>query len=146
MFCAEWRAALAMAMHGIRHVLVLDAEGKVRAALTTCKEVDDLHQTARDVNLFTELTTPLAVDWSLITGMTWLHQTRDVDDLLPCNAFVTFTCIPQNESFNETYEGHIGRIGVLNDFSEGAQLFTNFSQSFRATESSHPPRISQRFN
>ncbi len=94
------------------------------------QQVDNLHQAARDLNLFTELTAPLAPDWSLITGMTWLHQTRDVDDLYQCNSFVTAFCLPQNDSFNETYDGHIGRIGLLNDYSEGVQFFTNFSQSF----------------
>jgi iron complex outermembrane receptor protein len=94
------------------------------------RQVDDLHQTANNLNVFTELTAPLAEDWSLIGGLTWLNQTRDVDDQLQCNAFVTFKCIKQNDSFNETYSGHIGRLGLLNNYSDELQLFANFSQSF----------------
>ena len=94
------------------------------------QEVDDLHQTANNLNLFTELTVPLAEDWSALGGVTWLHQERDVDDMLKCNAFVTAFCLPQDQSFNETYTGTIGRLGVLNDYSDELQLFANFSQSY----------------
>jgi iron complex outermembrane receptor protein len=94
------------------------------------RQVDELHQTALNLNVFTELTAPLAEDWSLIGGLTWLNQTRDVDDQLQCNAFVTFMCIKQNDSFNQTYSGHIGRLGLLNNVSDELQLFTNISQSY----------------
>jgi iron complex outermembrane receptor protein len=92
--------------------------------------VDELHQTANNLNVFTELTAPLAEDWSLIGGLTWLNQSREVDDKLQCNAFVTSKCVKQNDSFDETYRGHIGRLGLLNDYSDELQLFANFSQSY----------------
>ncbi len=95
------------------------------------KQVDDLHQTANNLNLFTELTAPLAEDWSLIGGLTWLQQTRKVDDQLPCTYnFMATSCKAQNDSFDKTYRGHIGRLGVLNNFSDELQLFANFSQSY----------------
>ncbi len=99
--------------------------------------VDDLHQRANNLNLFTELTAPLAEDWSLLAGLTWLQQKRDVDDQLQCNAFVPGFCLAQNDSFNRTYTGTIGRLGVLNDFSEELQLFANISQSYE------PPTFSE---
>ena len=92
--------------------------------------VDELQQTANNLNVFTELNVPLAEDWSLIGGLTWLNQSREVDDKLQCNAFVTSMCVKQNDSFDETYRGHIGRLGVLNDYSDELQLFANFSQSY----------------
>lgn len=95
------------------------------------KQVDDLHQTANNLNLFTELTAPLAENWSLIGGLTWLQQTREVDDQLPCTYnFMATSCKAQNDSFDKTYRGHIGRLGVLNNLSDELQLFANFSQSY----------------
>lgn len=94
------------------------------------RKVDDLQQTANNLNVFTELSAPLAEDWALIGGLSWLNQRREVDDQLPCNAFISAFCKPQNDSFDETYRGHIGRLGVLNDYSEALQLFANFSQSY----------------
>lgn len=100
-------------------------------------KLNELHQTARNLNLFGELEIPLAERWALITGVAWQHQERDVDDRLRCNAFVTGFCLPQDESFNKTYIGRSGRIGLRHDLNEELQLFTNFSQSFE------PPTFSE---
>lgn len=101
------------------------------------RKVNELHQTARNLNAFGELEIPVAQQWALIGGVAWLHQQRDVDDRLKCNAFVSAFCLPQDESFNATYQGHMGRIGVLNDLAEGIQLFANLSQSIE------PPTFSE---
>ena len=101
------------------------------------RKVNELHQTARNLNAFGELEIPLAERWALIAGAAWLHQDRDQDDRLRCNAFVSGFCLPQNESFNETYQGHIGRIGLRHDLAEGLQLYTNLSQSME------PPTFSE---
>lgn len=100
-------------------------------------KLNELHQTARNLNLFGELEIPLAERWALITGAAWQRQERDVDDRLRCNAFVTGFCLAQNESFNKTYSGRSGRIGLRHDLNEELQLFTNFSQSFE------PPTFSE---
>ncbi|MGH8433483.1 MAG: TonB-dependent receptor family protein [Pseudomonas sp.] len=101
------------------------------------RKVNELHQTARNLNAFGELEVPLAERWALLGGLAWLHQERDVDDRFKCNAFVTTFCLPQDESFNETYVGRVGRIGLRHDLAEGVQLFSNFSQSFE------PPTFSE---
>jgi iron complex outermembrane receptor protein len=101
------------------------------------RKVNELHQTARNLNAFGELEIPVAQQWALIGGVAWLHQQRDVDDRLKCNAFVSAFCLPQDESFNATYQGHMGRIGVLHDLAEGIQLFANLSQSIE------PPTFSE---
>ncbi|MDH4569920.1 TonB-dependent receptor [Pseudomonas sp. BN414] len=101
------------------------------------RKVNELHQTARNLNAFAELEIPLAERWALIGGLARLHQERDVDDRLRCNAFVTAFCLPQDESFNKSYLGRIGRIGLRHDLSEEMQLFANLSQSFE------PPTFSE---
>ncbi|BAN49140.1 TonB-dependent receptor [Metapseudomonas resinovorans] len=101
------------------------------------RKVNELHQTARNLNAFGELEVPVAEQWALIGGLAWLHQERDVDDRLRCNAFVSGFCLPQDESFNKTYIGRIARIGLRHDLSEEIQLFTNLSQSFE------PPTFSE---
>ncbi|MDM8348141.1 TonB-dependent receptor [Pseudomonas sp. sp1636] len=101
------------------------------------QKVNELHQTARSLNAFAELEVPLAERWALIGGGAWLHQERDVDDRLRCNSFVPGFCLAQDESFNETYVGRAGRIGLRHDLSEGVQLFVNLSQSFE------PPTFSE---
>lgn len=101
------------------------------------RKVNELHQTARNLNAFGELEIPVAQQWALIGGVAWLHQQRDVDDRLKCNAFVSAFCLPQNESFNATYQGRMGRIGVRHDLAEGIQLFANLSQSIE------PPTFSE---
>ncbi|MGH8353810.1 MAG: TonB-dependent receptor domain-containing protein, partial [Pseudomonas sp.] len=94
------------------------------------RKLNELHQTARNLNAFGELEVPLAERWALIGGLSWLHQGREVDDRLKCNAFVSGFCLPQDESFSGTYIGRIGRIGLRHDLAEGVQLFSNLSQSF----------------
>ncbi|UVE18383.1 TonB-dependent receptor [Pseudomonas sp. LS44] len=101
------------------------------------QKVNELHQTARNLNAFGELEVPLAERWALVGGAAWLHQERDVDDRLKCNAFVTAVCVPQDESFTGSYLGRLGRIGLRHDLSEGVQLFANFSQSYE------PPTFSE---
>ncbi|WP_415756324.1 TonB-dependent receptor family protein [Pseudomonas sp. LT1P18] len=101
------------------------------------RKVNELHQTARNLNAFGELEIPVAQRWAVIAGVAWLHQQREVDDRFKCNAFVSAFCLPQDESFNETYQGHIGRIGILHDLAEGIQLFANLSQSIE------PPTFSE---
>ncbi|APU31783.1 ligand-gated channel protein [Ectopseudomonas alcaliphila JAB1] len=101
------------------------------------RKVNELHQTARSLNAFAELEVPLAERWALIGGLAWLHQQRDVDDRLKCNAFVSGFCLAQDESFNKTYSGRIGRIGLRHDLDDGLQLFANFSQSVE------PPTFSE---
>ncbi|NQD92898.1 TonB-dependent receptor [Pseudomonas sp. CrR25] len=101
------------------------------------RKVNELHQTARSLNAFAELEVPLAERWALIGGLAWLHQQRDVDDRLRCNAFVSGFCLAQDESFNKHYSGHLGRIGLRHDLAEGVQLFANLSQSFE------PPTFSE---
>lgn len=98
---------------------------------------NELHQTARNLNLFGELEVPLAERWALLVGGAWQHQEREVDDRLRCNAFVGAFCLPQDESFRQTYIGRSGRIGLRHDLAEGVQLFANFSQSFE------PPTFSE---
>lgn len=101
------------------------------------RKVNELHQTARTLNAFAELELPLAEHWALVGGLAWLHQERDVDDRLKCNAFVSGFCLAQDESFNKHYSGHIGRIGLRHDIADGLQFFANFSQSFE------PPTFSE---
>jgi iron complex outermembrane receptor protein len=101
------------------------------------RQVNELHQTARNLNAFGELEIPVADRWALIGGVAWLHQQRDVDDRLKCSAFVSAFCLPQDESFNQTYQGHIGRIGIRHDVAEGVQVFANLSQSLE------PPTFSE---
>lgn len=101
------------------------------------RKVNELHQTARNLNAFGELEIPVAERWALIGGVAWLHQQRDVDDRLKCNASVAAFCLPQDESFNQTYQGHIGRIGIRHDVAEGLQVFANLSQSLE------PPTFSE---
>ncbi|WP_068828535.1 TonB-dependent receptor family protein [Pseudomonas sp. BMS12] len=101
------------------------------------RKVNELHQTARNVALFGELEVPLAERWALLAGANWQHQERDVDDRLRCNAFVSGFCLAQDESFNKSYIGRSGRIGLRHDLSEGVQLFANLSQSFE------PPTFSE---
>ncbi|AYC31493.1 TonB-dependent receptor [Pseudomonas cavernae] len=91
-------------------------------------KVDELRQTARNLNVFGELEVPLAERWALIGGLSWLHQQRDSDDRL---------LIGRDTSFDQTYIGRIGRLGVRHDLAEGVQLFANFSQSFE------PPSFSE---
>ncbi|WP_449433213.1 TonB-dependent receptor family protein [Pseudomonas putida] len=101
------------------------------------RKVNELHQTARNLNAFAELEIPVAERWALIGGAAWLHQQREVDDRLKCNAFVSAFCLPQDESFDATYQGYIGRIGVRHDLAEGVQVFANLSQSLE------PPTFSE---
>ncbi|CAD5109798.1 TonB-dependent receptor family protein [Zestomonas carbonaria] len=91
-------------------------------------KVDELHQTARNLNAFGELEVPLAERWALIGGLSWLHQQRDSDDRLPAG---------RDTSFDKTYVGRIGRLGLRHDLTDGVQLFANFSQSFE------PPTFSE---
>ncbi|SDO04911.1 TonB-dependent receptor family protein [Pseudomonas jinjuensis] len=91
-------------------------------------KVDDLDQTARNLNAFGELAIPVAEQWKLIGGLSWLHQQRDSDDKL---------VIGRDTSFDKTYTGRIGRIGLLHELAPGAQMFANFSQSFE------PPTFSE---
>lgn len=100
-------------------------------------KVNELHQTARNLNLFSELEVPLTERWALLSGLTWLHQQREVDDRLKCNAFVSSFCLAQDESFDKTYQGRIARLGLRHDLSEQLQLFGNLSQSFE------PPTFSE---
>ncbi|WP_369958709.1 TonB-dependent receptor family protein [Pseudomonas benzenivorans] len=101
------------------------------------RKVNELHQTARNLNAFAELEVPLAERWALLGGLAWLHQERDVDDRLRCNAFVPGFCLAQDESFQQTYVGRTGRIGLRHDLAEDVQLFVNLSQSFE------PPTFSE---
>jgi iron complex outermembrane receptor protein len=101
------------------------------------RKVNELHQTARNLNAFGELEIPVAERWALIGGVAWLHQQRDVDDRLKCSASVAAFCLPQDESFNQTYQGHIGRIGIRHDLAQGLQVFANLSQSLE------PPTFSE---
>lgn len=89
---------------------------------------NELHQTARNLNLFGELEIPLAERWALLAGAAWQHQERDVDDRM---------VVGRDESFNRTYLGRSGRLGLRHDLSEEVQLFGNFSQSFE------PPTFSE---
>ncbi|MFJ4456718.1 hypothetical protein ACIP1G_22885 [Pseudomonas sp. NPDC089392] len=66
-----------------RHVNVAGHKGR---------KVRELHQTARNLNAFGELEIPVAERWALIGGAAWLHQKREVDDRLKCNAFVSAFC------------------------------------------------------
>lgn len=100
--------------------------------------VDRQVQTARSLNAFTELEVPLAEDWALIGGLTWLHSERDIDDKLkiafnPANQPVGF----RDDSFTKSYSARIGRIGLRHDLADGVQLFTNLSQSYE------PPTFSE---
>ena len=90
--------------------------------------LNELHQTARNLNAFAELEAPLAERWALIGGLAWLHQEREVDDRLVNG---------RDESFDATYVGRIARLGIRHDLAEGVQLFANFSQSFE------PPTFSE---
>lgn len=92
------------------------------------RKVNELHQTARNLNAFAELEVPLAERWALIGGAAWLHQQREVDDRL-----VT----ARDESFDATYTGRIGRLGLRHDLAAQVQLFANFSQSYE------PPTFSE---
>ncbi|MNT10227.1 Vitamin B12 transporter BtuB [compost metagenome] len=80
---------------------------------------------------------PLAERWALVGGLAWLHQEREVDDRLRCNAFVPGFCLAQDESFDKGYIGRIARIGLRHDLSDEVQLFANLSQSFE------PPTFSE---
>ncbi|MBQ0742298.1 MAG: TonB-dependent receptor, partial [Pseudomonas sp.] len=101
------------------------------------QRVNALRQTASNLNAFAELEVPVAERWAVIGGLAWMRQERDVDDRLQCNAFVTAVCVPQDESFNNTYRGELGRLGVRHDIAEGVQLFANISQS------AEPPTFSE---
>jgi iron complex outermembrane receptor protein len=101
------------------------------------QRVNKLRQTASNLNAFAELEVPVADNWSVIGGVAWLRQERDVDDRLRCNAFVTAFCLPQDESFNKTYRGELGRLGLRHDLAEGVQVFANISQSVE------PPTFSE---
>ncbi len=101
------------------------------------RKVNELQQSANNFNAFAELEMPVAKDWAVIGGLAWLHQERDVDDRLQCNAFVSGFCLAQDESFNKTYIGRTARLGVRHDYAEGVQFFANFSQSFE------PPTFSE---
>ncbi|MDT4811632.1 Ferric aerobactin receptor [compost metagenome] len=101
------------------------------------RKVNELHQTARNLNVFGELEVPLAERWALVGGLAWLHQEREVDDRLRCNAFVPGFCLAQDESFDKGYIGRIARIGLRHDLSDEVQLFANLSQSFE------PPTFSE---
>ncbi|MEE4465494.1 TonB-dependent receptor, partial [Azotobacter chroococcum] len=101
------------------------------------RKLNELRQTARNLNAFGELEIPLAERWALIVGAAWLHQEREVDDRFKCNASVTSRCVFQDESFESTYVGRLGRIGLRHDLAEGVQLFANFSQSYE------PPTFSE---
>ncbi|MEO4045881.1 TonB-dependent receptor [Pseudomonas sp. CAU 1711] len=98
---------------------------------------NELHQSARNLNLFGELEMPLAERWALLLGGAWQRQQREVDDRLRCNAFVGGFCLAQDESFAKTYSGRSGRIGLRHDLAEGVQLFSNLSQSYE------PPTFSE---
>lgn len=101
------------------------------------RKLNELQQTARNLNLFSELEVPLAERWALLGGLTWLHQQREVDDRLQCNAFVSGFCLAQDESFAKTYQGRVARLGLRHQLSDGLQLFGNLSQSFE------PPTFSE---
>lgn len=101
------------------------------------RKLNELHQTARNLNVFSELEVPLAERWALLGGLTWLHQQREVDDRLQCNAFVSGFCLAQDESFAKTYQGRVARLGLRHELSDGLQLFGNLSQSFE------PPTFSE---
>lgn len=101
------------------------------------RKLNELHQTARNLNLFSELEVPLAERWALLGGLTWLHQQREVDDRLQCNAFVSGFCLAQDESFAKTYQGRVARLGLRHELGDGLQLFANLSQSFE------PPTFSE---
>lgn len=101
------------------------------------RQVNELQQTARSLNAFAELEVPLAERWALLGGLAWLHQQRDLDDRLRCNAFVSGFCLAQDESFDQSYSGRIGRIGLRHEVADGLQLFGNLSQSFE------PPTFSE---
>ncbi|WP_201485347.1 TonB-dependent receptor family protein [Pseudomonas sp. OF001] len=91
-------------------------------------KVNELQQTARNLNAFAELEVPLAERWALIGGVAWLHQQREVDDRLVA---------ARDESFDATYVGRIARLGLRHDLSADVQLFTNLSQSYE------PPTFSE---
>ena len=100
--------------------------------------VDRQAQTARSLNAFTELEMPLAEDWALIGGLTWLHSERDIDDKLKRS--FNFAGVPtgfRDDSFSKNYSARIGRIGLRHDLADGVQLFTNLSQSYE------PPTFSE---
>ena len=91
-------------------------------------KVNQLQQRARNLDAFAELEVPLAERWALIGGVAWLHQQREVDDRLVTS---------RDESFDATYTGRTGRLGLRHDLAAGVQLFANFSQSFE------PPTFSE---
>lgn len=100
--------------------------------------VDRQLQTARSLNAFSELEVPLAEDWALIGGLTWLHSERDIDDKLKSS--FNFAGLPsgfRDDSFTKSYSARIGRIGLRHELAEGVQLFGNLSQSFE------PPTFSE---
>lgn len=101
------------------------------------QRVNELRQTASNLNAFAELEIPLAERWAVMGGLAWMRQKREVDDRLQCNAFVTAVCVPQDESFSKTYRGELGRLGLRHDLAEGVQLFANISQSVE------PPTFSE---
>ncbi|MCC6073626.1 TonB-dependent receptor family protein [Pseudomonas sp. GCM10022188] len=91
-------------------------------------KLNELQQTARNLNAFAELEVPLAERWALVAGAAWLHQQREVDDRLVSG---------RDESFDATYSGRIGRLGLRHDLAADVQLFANFSQSME------PPTFSE---
>ena len=101
-------------------------------------QVDRQRQTARSLNAFTELEVPLAEDWALIGGLSWLHSERDIDDKLKRSFnFMGVDTGFRDDSFTKSYSARIGRIGLRHDLAEGVQLFTNLSQSYE------PPTFSE---
>ncbi|MCR4509236.1 TonB-dependent receptor [Pseudomonas sp. 32.2.56] len=114
------------------------AENYVNVAGKRGNLVDRQVQTARSLNAFTELEVPLAEDWALIGGLTWLHSERDIDDKLKSS--FNFVGLPtgfRDDSFTKSYSARIGRIGLRHDLADGVQLFTNLSQSYE------PPTFSE---
>lgn len=100
--------------------------------------VDELAQTARSLNAFGELEVPLAERWALIGGLAWLHSERQVDDQLKSRFSASGSPLGYaDSSFDKTYIGRIGRLGLRHDLAEGVQLFGNLSQSFE------PPSLSE---
>lgn len=101
------------------------------------RKVNELHNTARNSNVFSELEIPLAERWAAIVGGAWLHSDRQIDDRLQCNAFVSSFCLKQDESVEQSYTGRVGRLGLRHDYAPGIQFYGNLSQSHE------PPTLSE---
>nr|WP_245399815.1 TonB-dependent receptor [Atopomonas sediminilitoris] len=101
----------------------------VNSAGNKGRKVNELHNTARNSNVFSQLEVPLNQRWAAIVGGAWLHSDRQIDDRLRCNAFVSSFCLKQDESIEQSFTGRVGRLGLRYDHAPGIQFYGNVSQS-----------------